>query len=103
MQWLRNQISRIYEVMLAASDAVKTAIARRRYPYSVSIHIVGIAEYATHYQWLTENVKDHEDAIWSIMQKHFYHFNNGTAETHYVGEFRFRRKTDAVNYMLRFG
>ncbi len=102
MQWLRSQISRVYEMLLLAGDAVKTAIARRRYPYSVPIHIVGIAEYAAHYQWLTENVEDHEHAIWTIMQKHFYHYSNGTAETHYIGEFRFKRKSDAVNYWLQF-
>lgn len=102
MLWLRSQFNRLYDLVLLAADAVKTAVARKRYPYSVPIHIVGILDYAAHYQWLTENVEDHERSIWTIMQKHIYSFNNGTFETHYIGEFRFKRKQDAVNYWLRF-
>lgn len=102
MQWLRNQLSRIYDLVLALSDAVKTAIARKRYPHSVPIHIVGIADYAAHYQWISENIEDHEHSVWTIFQKHFYQYNNGAVETHYIGEFRFKRNTDAVNYCLRF-
>ena len=103
MQWFRKQISRLYDLTLTASDAVKTAVARKLYPYSVPIHIVGIAAYSEHYVWLSDNVEDHENAIWTILQKHFYHYNTGAIETHYIGEFRFRRKIDAVNYALRFG
>jgi hypothetical protein len=102
MQWFRNQVSRLYDLVIAASDSVKTTIARKRYPHSVPIHIVGLAEYSVHYLWLSENVEDHEHTVWTIFQKDYYHFTNGVVETHYIGEFRFKRNTDAVNYWLRF-
>jgi len=106
MLFLRDRLAHIVDWLTVLADLltdwIKTAWARRRYPYSVPIHIVGIAEYSKHYEWVVANVEDYKYSVWTIMQKQYYHYNNGTAETHYVGEFRFKRKTDAVNYALCF-
>lgn len=92
-------LNKLIDLML---DRIKTAWVKWQYPYGVQIHIVGISAYTLHYEWMVANVEDHENSVWSIMQKHYYHHNNQVTETHYIGEFRFRRKTDAVNYVLCF-
>lgn len=92
-------LTKLFDLVL---DRIKNRWAKWRYPYSVPIHIVGIASYSQHYQWMVANIEDHETSVWTIMQKQYYHYNNQTSETHYIGEFRFRRKTDAVNYILCF-
>lgn len=103
MRWFRNKIEQLYDRIIAASDAVRTSVVYKRYPYGVPIHIVGVVEYGIHYEWIAENVKDHTNTVWAIFDTKADLSNYPPAVvTHYVGEFRFKRKSDAVNYWLRF-
>lgn len=107
MRWFRSRLDKLYysvvDVGIACIDSVKTRYARLRYPHSVPIHIVGITEYSMHYEWLAENVVDHTNSVWATFDTQLDMSNYPPAiVSHYVGEFRFKRKSDAVNYWLRF-
>lgn len=109
------KISTIATSLVNTQSAFHTALRPLRYAYSVIVNrhsvkteTVGIkyvSDYRDRYDWIVDNIPDFKKSVWvncTIKRYNLTKPHNLTVVSELQGEFRFRRRADAMAFLMRW-